>query len=661
MLRSALCILILASAFIAGAANEMPRLVFPVSGGVKSWKPNFGVPRDGGRRQHKGQDLMAPRMTPVVACFPGTVYMSKGANAGNWLTLVGTNGWIANYMHLNDDRTDRDDDAGTKELAFAPWLENGGRVQAGDLLGFVGNSGNAKTSGHHLHFELIDPSGYAVDPAPALRAAAIHPAPRLDAAPPTYEPPVYIEKIVERPEPMELAPLPTVKDQAILRFGAAGTPPPNTEFVLRIDDRDRAVSGKTTLTYTWDTLREADGEHAVQFLRRNIVDRSEAVLESRTVVVENSAVPVRPRISGDRLEVLMGINYYRRLSGLPYVTWDERLGVAAGSHSSYWESNKGSVRHSAHNEERGRSGFTGEMPSDRAKAQGYFGGVSECMHFVGAKRAADLLWAVPYHRLALSHYGAENVGVGASGSTVTVNLGIGEREGVVVFPPDGMTGVPLQGSIAESPAPLRMHRGPGGPVGYVVTYGLNAPALQRIRVVRAELREAGRIVDCYVNTPANDETLETGVILIPKSPLRPQTTYEAYVEASDSRGKDISRRWRFTTGREAHESATMDYRAAVAKAVHAQPGERKIRGKVRLVAEDGEAFSIDVLAGDGAPADAVGTSMWVGLGRGVPVRLGDDPLGIYPFRPDLTPGETVVIIGAGGVPTGFVPRIVIVK
>jgi hypothetical protein len=175
------------------------------------------------------------------------------------------------------------------------------------------------------------------------------------------------------------------------------------------------------------------------------------------------------------------------------------------------------------------------------------------------------------------------------------------------------------------------------------------------------LRESGRIVDIYVNSPANDEALRNGAIIIPKSPLRANTTYEAYVRAFDSKQKDISRTWRFTTGTSAQESHTMDYRAAVSRAVNAQSGEIKIRGKVRLAAEDGNAFSIYIEGGEGVPQNLIGNTMWIGLAHGVPIRLGDDPLGVYPVRPDITPGEMVVIIGKGSMPTQFVPRLIVVK
>ena len=661
LLRTALCSVLLA-AVIAGTAGELPRLVFPVAGGVKSWKPNFGAARDGGRRSHRGQDLMAPRLTPVLACFPGTVFTSQGAgNAGNWLTILGDCGWSANYMHLNDDKSDGDDDTGTRDMAFAPWLQDGGHVQAGDLIGFVGNSGNAKTSGAHLHFELIGPKGLAVDPASYLRDARIAAAPSLSIPPSTYSAPVFDERIIERPQPMALAPLRIYKDQAILTFGKNAKPAANTEHILRIDQRNVVSSGKSSLSYTWDTRRETDGEHLLEFVRRNIVDGSETVLEARCVLVENLALPARPEISGTKLDLLMSINFYRKRAGLAYVEWDSRLASAADAHTNYWQYNRASARHSAHNETRGTAYFTGENPSDRARFFGYPNGIAECMHFGGARNAADILWAVPYHRLALANVSAQHVGIGNVGETVTVDVGMSGASGVTVFPPDGMTDVPLAGNVNESPSPLRMHRTSAVAVGYVITFASHSPLPGRITVTNAELRDSGRLVECFVNTPANDPAMQSGAILIPTLPLKPLRTYEAYVQAKDASGRDISRRWRFTTGTDATDTSTLNYRDAVGRALNKHEGETKIRGSLRKVAEDGLAFSIEIEGGENLPSDLVGSTMWIGLANGVPVRLGDDPLGIYPARPELTARETVVVIGKGKAPTQFTPRIVIVK
>jgi hypothetical protein len=603
---------------------------------------------------------MAPRLTPVVACFSGTVFTAKGGNAGNWLTILGDCGWSANYMHLNDDKTDSDDDQGTRDLAYAPWLQDGGHVQAGDLLGFVGNSGNAKTSGPHLHFELIGPEGFAVDPASYLRGALVTAAPSLQVAPPSYIAPVFDERIIERPLPMPLAKLPSYQGQAVLRFGVAGRPPVNSEHILRIDNRTMASTGKSEIAYTWDTKREVDGEHLIQYLRRNIVNGNETLLEERCVLVENSGIPIRPDISGARLDILLSINFYRKCASLPYLEWNDSLARASEAHSHYWEANKMSARHSAHNESRGMPFFIGETPSDRARVYGYQNSIAECMHFGGAKSAADVLWSVPYHRSALANPAGRHIGIGAAGETITVDLGATGDEGIAVFPPDGATDVPVKGSIAESPGPLRVHSGGGGTVGYVVTFGSYSPKVGRINVGRAELRESGRLVACFVNTPANDPLMQNGVILIPVSPLKSKMTYEASVQAKDASGRDISRRWRFTTG-SAADSFTLNYRSAVARAVNTQEGETKIRGSVRKVAEDGQALSVVIEGGENLPEDVIGSTMWIGLANGVPVRLGDDPLGIYPVRPDLTPRESIVIIGRGNAPTQFAPRIVIVK
>ncbi|HZH98853.1 MAG TPA: M23 family metallopeptidase, partial [Fimbriimonadaceae bacterium] len=141
-----------------GASHEhiVVPLVFPVLGGAwyEDW---FLKPRGGGRRRHQGQDLMAEKMTPLVACFDGTVSLGRGrGNAGNTITIYGDNGWIAQYYHVNNDTPGTNDGMGGDEHAFAPGLNSGDRVYAGQFIGYVGNSGNAESTKPHLHFELWD-------------------------------------------------------------------------------------------------------------------------------------------------------------------------------------------------------------------------------------------------------------------------------------------------------------------------------------------------------------------------------------------------------------------------------------------------------------------------------------------------------------------------
>jgi hypothetical protein len=131
-------------------------MVFPVVGRV-SYVDSFLACRSGCARLHMGQDLMAAKMTPVVAAFNGTIHSIKRETTvgdGNYLTLKGDNGWSANYIHVNNDTPGTDDGRGTAAYSFAPGLRPGLRVVEGQLLGWVGDSGNAESTGPHLHFEL---------------------------------------------------------------------------------------------------------------------------------------------------------------------------------------------------------------------------------------------------------------------------------------------------------------------------------------------------------------------------------------------------------------------------------------------------------------------------------------------------------------------------
>ena len=144
-------------------------LVFPIVG-RSGWSDTFLAPRGGGSRRHHGQDLMAPKMTPLVACFDGTVRLvARGSH--NFFYVDSDDGWTAAYMHVNNDTPGTDDGKGTSEYAFAPGLKSGDRVVAGQLLGWCGDSGNAEGTAPHLHFELHTPEGHVVNAAPSLAEA----------------------------------------------------------------------------------------------------------------------------------------------------------------------------------------------------------------------------------------------------------------------------------------------------------------------------------------------------------------------------------------------------------------------------------------------------------------------------------------------------------
>jgi peptidase M23-like protein len=171
-------ILLLFSAAIIGAAAasalaaaKVPQLVFPVVGPV-TYSNDFGEPRAGG--VHQGNDLMAPKRALAVAAESGTVkFWTTSANAGCMLYLYGASGTTYLYIHLNNDLTAGNDNRGKciAGVAYAQGLRSGDRVEAGQPIGFVGDSGDANGIHAHLHFEVHPNDGAAVSPFPYLRRA----------------------------------------------------------------------------------------------------------------------------------------------------------------------------------------------------------------------------------------------------------------------------------------------------------------------------------------------------------------------------------------------------------------------------------------------------------------------------------------------------------
>ena len=161
----------LATSAAATPAKRVPRLIFPVVG-TTLYHDDFGEPRAGGA--HEGNDILAARHAPAVAAEAGTVkFWTTSAQAGCMLYLHGESGTTYLYIHLNNDLTGRNDNQGTcvAGTSYAPGLKDGARVAAGQLIGFVGDSGDANGIHPHLHFEVHPNDGGAVDPYSYLRKA----------------------------------------------------------------------------------------------------------------------------------------------------------------------------------------------------------------------------------------------------------------------------------------------------------------------------------------------------------------------------------------------------------------------------------------------------------------------------------------------------------
>ena len=134
--------------------REEAQLGFPVEGrGMGAIQSVFGAARDGGRREHHGVDIFAPRGTPVLAATDGRVRRVRETSRGGKVVWVREPVHEASlyYAHLDSQH-----------------VSNGQMVERGDTVGFVGNTGNARTTPPHLHFGLyrrgpVDPWPY-LDP-----------------------------------------------------------------------------------------------------------------------------------------------------------------------------------------------------------------------------------------------------------------------------------------------------------------------------------------------------------------------------------------------------------------------------------------------------------------------------------------------------------------
>ena len=144
------------------------RLTFPAGGRV-TYTDDWGDPRSGGRT-HRGNDLFGPKLTPLVAASDGTVTTMRldSGISGNFLVVRDAAGWEHWYVHINNDTPGTDDGANPSAWAFAAGLGVGSRVRAGDLVAYLGDSGNAEGTAPHLHYELHRPDGVAVNPYSSL-------------------------------------------------------------------------------------------------------------------------------------------------------------------------------------------------------------------------------------------------------------------------------------------------------------------------------------------------------------------------------------------------------------------------------------------------------------------------------------------------------------
>ena len=132
----------------------LENMVFPVKHVMSHFYDDWGEIRGNGNRVHEGIDIRAPKGAPVVAIADGKVNtISYSDSSGYYIAIDHENGWLSLYVHLNDD-VEGNDNLGGRETAFAENIYLGAEVIAGQIIGYLGDSGNAEGTVPHVHFEV---------------------------------------------------------------------------------------------------------------------------------------------------------------------------------------------------------------------------------------------------------------------------------------------------------------------------------------------------------------------------------------------------------------------------------------------------------------------------------------------------------------------------
>lgn len=157
------------TASAASGYDDAVDITLPVQG---TYSNDYHAGRSGGRL-HRATDIFNDAGTPVRAAVGGTVSWapaSEHATAGFALQIQGDDGRTYAYYHLGTP-------GGSRSRALASGIDIGVRVERSQVIGYLGNSGNARNTRPHLHFEIhdssiTDPTGsHRVNPYAALRAA----------------------------------------------------------------------------------------------------------------------------------------------------------------------------------------------------------------------------------------------------------------------------------------------------------------------------------------------------------------------------------------------------------------------------------------------------------------------------------------------------------
>lgn len=149
---------------------DVRNIVFPVFGSA-SYSNDWQAQRIG--HLHQGNDIFGTKHQPLIAAVDGTVkFVPYPEPSYGWMVSIeDSDGYEYWYLHINNDDPGTDDGIAPAQFAYAFGMRSGWPVKAGQLIGYMGDSGNAESTRSHLHFEIHRPDGNAINPYLSLQAA----------------------------------------------------------------------------------------------------------------------------------------------------------------------------------------------------------------------------------------------------------------------------------------------------------------------------------------------------------------------------------------------------------------------------------------------------------------------------------------------------------
>jgi len=323
-----------------------------------------------------------------------------------------------------------------------------------------------------------------------------------------------------------------------------------------------------------------------------------------TFTVDKQSVNSLPLPSEQQMTALNLANDYRFVLGMPLYQFNQSLNMAAKKHADY----QANLNTFSHYQTPNTSGFFGQAVGDRSNYYGFFGSVAEDLSYQSnpsIQEAVDSLFDAPYHRIPFLIPSYQYFGYGVNSYYHVLNFGSffpGNAEWVV-YPTEDSINVPLWWDNYESPNPLRMHQGAAKRVGYPIVVTVQGDGVKNVKLKSAKLwiDSTGLEVPIYVNSPeetgGNDNELRNEVILIPKDPLKANTTYLVSVVLEviiAEKSVTFDQQWFFTTEQAAGQGKDLLHQLVAYPELQADAALIQFRIAQDYIWVDKQAYPLDV-------------------------------------------------------------------